>query len=196
MPTVLALWLIGLGIDVIWNPPRQPQKNGVVERSQGTAKRWSEPDTCTSAEELQARLDADDRRQRDAYPSLAGRSRSAAHPELRRPAPASWRRQAWSLTRVLDHLAGYVLPRRVDQVGNVSVYGRNLYVGKRAIGRTVYVTLDPHVKTWIVADEAGTMLKAEPAGELTASNIKALRLFSDDRRRRHAAKLLSHPAPA
>ena len=40
----LALWLIGLGIEVIWNPPRCPQANGVVERSQGTGKRWAEPE--------------------------------------------------------------------------------------------------------------------------------------------------------
>ena len=181
---------------MIWNPPRQPQKNGVVERSQGTAKRWSEPKTCQSAAELQTRLDADDRRQRETYPSLAGRSRLAAHPELRRPAPASWRRRPWSLERALEHLADYTLPRRVDQVGNVSVYGRNLYVGKRVIGRLVYVTLDPNTKTWIVAGADGTMLKAEPASELTAANIKALRLVDDGRRRRYAAKLLSHPRPA
>src|ERR671934_175688 len=40
LPTALALWLLGLGIELHWNPPRQPQRNGVVERSQGTGKRW------------------------------------------------------------------------------------------------------------------------------------------------------------
>src|SRR5688500_11212947 len=49
LPTDLALWLIGLGVDLWWNPPRRPQDNGVVERSQGTGKRWGEPHTCASA---------------------------------------------------------------------------------------------------------------------------------------------------
>ena len=33
LPTPFALWLVGLDIGVIWNPPRRPQDNGVVERS-------------------------------------------------------------------------------------------------------------------------------------------------------------------
>ena len=57
-PTDLALWLIGLGIGMVWNPPRRPQDNGVIERSQGTGKRWGEPATCADARELQRRLDA------------------------------------------------------------------------------------------------------------------------------------------
>src|SRR5205823_7991421 len=36
-PTELACWLVGLGVGVVWNPPRRPQANGVVERSQGAA---------------------------------------------------------------------------------------------------------------------------------------------------------------
>ena len=57
LPTDLALWIIGLGIGMIWNPPRQPEKNGVVERSQGTGKRWAEPKQCDSLEELQNNID-------------------------------------------------------------------------------------------------------------------------------------------
>src|SRR6266853_543045 len=56
LPTDLALWSIGLAVGVDCNPPRRPQDNGVVERSQGTAKRWGEPWTCDSPEELPRRL--------------------------------------------------------------------------------------------------------------------------------------------
>src|SRR5579863_4810664 len=76
LPTDLALWLIGLSVEVDWNPPRRPQDNGVVERSQGTAKRWTEPGTCAKPSELQQRLDEMDRIQRQEYPSIDGRSRS------------------------------------------------------------------------------------------------------------------------
>src|SRR3989442_7242466 len=67
LPTDLALWLVGLDIGMIWNHPRTPQENGVVERSQGTGKRWAEPRACTSVEDLQARLTTMDQIQREDY---------------------------------------------------------------------------------------------------------------------------------
>jgi hypothetical protein len=48
LPTDLALWLIGLGVDMPWNHPNRPQENGVVERSQGTGQCWAEPNACSS----------------------------------------------------------------------------------------------------------------------------------------------------
>src|SRR5215471_467782 len=98
LPTDLALWILGLGIDMIWNPPRQPQKNGVVERSQGTAKRWAEPHTCSSAE-LQQRLQEMDDIQRGEYPSVKGSSRLQAYPQLSHSGRAytrGWERTNWS----------------------------------------------------------------------------------------------------
>src|SRR3954447_21652203 len=68
LPTPLAAWLIGLGRRVTWIPPRTPQDNGGVERGQGVAKAWAEPDRCGSVAELQARLEAEDRVQRESYP--------------------------------------------------------------------------------------------------------------------------------
>src|SRR5438046_190655 len=85
LPTALALWLVGLGVGLTFNPPRQPQYNGVVEKSQDTGQRWAEPHTCRNAAELQARLDEVDRIQREEYPSLRGRSRLSVFPQLRQP---------------------------------------------------------------------------------------------------------------
>ena len=73
-PTALALWVIGLGVDVHWNNPRSPQENGVVERSQGTSNRWGEPWTCHTTAELQRRLDRMDRLHRESYPYRTVRS--------------------------------------------------------------------------------------------------------------------------
>jgi transposase InsO family protein len=49
LPTELGRWLLGLGIELVYNPPRQPQKNGVVERSQEVAPRWADPACCRDA---------------------------------------------------------------------------------------------------------------------------------------------------
>src|SRR6266446_5873385 len=70
LPPDLALWLLGLGIDVWWNAPHTPTQNGVVERSQGTGRRWAEPERCATAAELQQRLQEMDAIQREAYTSI------------------------------------------------------------------------------------------------------------------------------
>ena len=81
-PTELACWLIGLGIAMVWNPPRRPQANGVIERSQGVAKNGAEPWTCADAAALQHRLDETDRLQREAYAGPGERPRWQAFPGL------------------------------------------------------------------------------------------------------------------
>jgi hypothetical protein len=176
-PPVLALWLLGLGIGVIWNPPRQPQKNGVVERSQGTAKRWAEPEQCDSVEELQARLDEADGLQRDAYPYVQQRSRSVVWPALRhsgRPYTVAGEAEQWCLVRVLEHLGRYVVVRRADSSGKVSLYDRLRYVSVRQAGRLVVVQFDPERREWLFADESGTQVRSQAAEEMQAERIRTL----------------------
>lgn len=177
LPTDLALWLIGLGLGVDWNPPRRPQDNGVVERSQGTAKRWAEPGACATAAELQRRLEEMDGIQRQEYPSVRGRSRLEAFPGLAHSGRAytpAWERAHWSLAAVAAHLAGYAVPRRVDKSGTVSVYNRNPYVGKNHAGKGVHVMFDPEAIEWIFADEKGQQLRSRPAAEISREAIVGL----------------------
>jgi hypothetical protein len=179
LPPALALWLIGLGVAVAWNDPCCPQQNGVVERSQGTAKRWAEPQACATASELQARLDADDALQRERYPAAAGKSRCELFPELAhtgRPYREVDEADAWCLRRVRDHLAEYAVPRRVDSQGKVSVYNRNLYVGALHRGRDVWVQFDPDRSEWLISDNAGQQLRTLPAPEISAEPIRGLQL--------------------
>ncbi len=82
-PPELALWLIGLGIELGSIQPACPQQNGVVERAQGTGQNWAEPQTCRHPAELQQRCDVLERRQRERYPSRDGRSRWDVYPALR-----------------------------------------------------------------------------------------------------------------
>jgi len=176
-PPDLALWLIGLGIAMHWNDPRAPMQNGVVERSQGTGQRWAEPGQCGSVAELQKRLRTMDAIQRDSYPSVAGRSRAAAFPGLRhsgRPYSGAWERRHWHHRRVLRHLAGYAVPRRVDENGNVSLYHRPHYVGSAHRSKRVYVMVDPVRVQWVFTDVEGRQLRVQPADELHAKRIRTL----------------------
>jgi hypothetical protein len=177
LPTELALWLFGLGIEVTWNPPRRPQDNGVVERSQGTGKRWSEPPTCDGPGELQRRIDELDEIQRAEYPSIEGRSRLEAFPGLRHSGRAYRREEeasTWSLESALAHLSTYVVPREVDAKGVLSLGSRSRYVGTRFKGRRVYVSLDPCEVEWLVLGEDGVCYHRFKAEELTAERIVGL----------------------
>jgi transposase InsO family protein len=177
LPTDLALWLIGLGVEVIWNPPRCPQANGVVEQSQGTGKRWAEPETCRDITELRRRLQEQDRIQRELYPSINGRSRMEAFPELKHSGRAyrpEDEASQWDLSRVLNALAGHVLVRRVDGSGTISLYNRNRYVGKALKGQDVYVSLDPIDVEWVYSGRDGVCYRRQKAEELTVDRIRGL----------------------
>jgi hypothetical protein len=176
-PTELSLWLIGLGIEMHWNSPRSPQENGVIERSQGTSNRWCEPQTCATAEELQARLDRMDRLHREAYPYRERLSRMAYYSGLKHSG-RSYARESeemlWKWSRVTEHLSTYVLIRRVDRSGLVSLYNRGRYVGKIHQGKDVYVMYDPERNEWLFADREGRQLNRQPAGELSQERVMNL----------------------
>jgi hypothetical protein len=170
----LALWLIGLGVGLIWNPPRTPRRNGVVERSQGVGQNWAEPAACATAAQLQGRLDEFDRIHREEYPAIGGRSRREAYPRLSHSGRGYHRQREakqWDLTRVLNWLSESTVARRVDVNGKVSVYDRCHWVGRTHVGRSVWVTLDPETTEWVIMSEGGGVLKRTVATELTAERI-------------------------
>lgn len=179
LPTELALWLFGLGVEVVWNPPRRPQDNGVVERSQGTGKRWAEPLSCHSPAELQGRIDDLDRIQREHYPSIGGQSRLAAFPALchsgrtyRTEDEASF----WERDAALAHLSSYTVARDVDSAGVISLGNRSRYVGAALKGKRVYVSLDPHEVEWLIQSKQGVCYHRLKAEELTTERIVGLQV--------------------
>jgi hypothetical protein len=176
-PTDLSLWVIGLGVGIHWNNPRRPQENGVVERSQGTSDRWCEPWTCDSPEELQARLERIDRLYRDVYPYQERLSRAEYFPELAhsgRPYDPAREVEVWEWARVAEHLATYVVTRKVDSTGQVSLYGRGHYVGLIHRGKEVYVMYDPNRNEWVISDRDGNQLRCLPADWLSRQSVMDL----------------------
>jgi hypothetical protein len=177
LPTDLALWVLGLDVDLLFIPPCRPDKNGVIERSQGTGKRWAEPWKCATPAELQRHLEEMDVILREEYPSIAGQSRRKAFPGLahsgRRYSVAGERR-VWDLDRVLTRLAEYTAVRRVDRSGMVSLYNRTRYVGKLHRGKDIFVLLDPQRREWVFTDAGGRQLRCQPAEEISRERIVSL----------------------
>jgi hypothetical protein len=179
LPPPLALWLIGLGLDVIWIPPRTPQDNGVVERSQGVAFNWAEPDRCRDPKELQGRLDDEDRVQRESYPHGGFRSRMEAYPGLAhsgRPYSAAWERAHWSWDVVLSYLSGVMVPRKVDSSGKIGVYHDKLYVGTINRGKQVVLQFDAGTAEWVIGAPGGAELCRRRLTQFDAAGLRQLRI--------------------
>ena len=159
----------------MWNPPRQPQYNGVVERSNRLVKDWAEPETCHSAHELERRINREDAIQREEYPALAGRTRQEAFPALRTPRRTytlSWENRHWDLELVKEFLSHYAVPRRVDGSGKIGLYGGKLYVGTRHKRTDVLLHFDPTRVEWIVSDRQNHQLTRVPAEGITKRSLR------------------------
>jgi hypothetical protein len=185
LPVVLALWLIGLGVKVIWNDPGSPQQNAKVERSQGTGKRWAEPDHWKDVSELQSAVDDVDYIQRERYPVVPGRSRLAVFPDLRhsgREYTRSWEQSHWSFAKVADGLKEYTVPRLVRPNGSVSIYEEDYYMGAAYRGQTLLIQLDPGDRTWVICDAEGRQLRRHRARGICREEIVKLRLGKSRRR--------------
>jgi hypothetical protein len=170
----LALWLIGLGLEVIWNRPAQPQQNPKVERCQGVAAAWAEPQACVDLTQLRDQLDWACQTQRQDYPSIRGASRVETFPQLLRPRypyQPSEEPAFWKLDRVDQWLSQGLWCRRVGTTGVISMYGHRRSLGRRYRGQEVMVRFDRDRRYWVVADAGGVVLAQFLAWELSQERI-------------------------
>jgi hypothetical protein len=178
-PTAPALWVIGLGVGMHWNHPRSPAENGVVERPQGTSNRWCEPRTCATPEELQARLERMDRLYREDYRDRERKGRMGFYPGLGhsgRPDDPALEPKVWEWSRVAEHLSTYVVTRRVNRSGMVSLYDTSHYVGRMHQGETVFVMYDPGLNDWVFSARDGRQLRRLPAVQMSQERVMALNI--------------------
>jgi len=187
LPTVFALWLLGLGVQLHFNPACSPQDNGVIERANGTGQRWSEVQQCGSVAQLQARLNAADEIQRAYMPSIQGKSRLEAFATLRhsgRTYSRPWEQEHWSLDRAAEALETYVAKRQVGSQGSISLYYRQVYVGKGLKGREVRVQYDKDSTMWVINAADGVVVRTIPAIEVSRAKIMSLTMYADAKARR------------
>lgn len=177
LPSELALWLIGLGVEPIWNPPARPTCNPKVERCNGLTQQWAELQTCADRREAARRLDWVCRVQREEYPAIRGRARIEVFPALRAPRRVYQRareRALWDLARVDAFLARGCWRRRADRNGKVSIYGHGRSVGRPWAGQEMVVRFDASSRCWSVSNPGGEVVKQVPAEELTEGRIRSL----------------------
>ena len=165
---------------MIWNQPRRPQQNGVVERAQGTTNRWSEPEQCLGVSMLRDRMGEAVRMQRSRYPFRDGLTREQAYPQLLSNS-RQYRRETeaeqFSLQRIAEYLARGTSTRRIDSSGKISLWGRNHYISKSRAGDDVSVNFDPARWEWVIRDTSGDELRRDSTQELTQENVIGLNVL-------------------
>lgn len=161
----LAMWLIGLGVGVIWNRPRMPQDNAKVERGQGVLNNWVEPHRMADLSTLKERLHQEAHFQRAIYrvQRLKNKTRLEAFPDLKKTGRA-YNPQDFDLQRVLDFLAKGSWERTVTSEGQLSQFGKRLQAGYKYRNQSVSVRLDPQINHWTVYDKKGQSIKSVPSG--------------------------------
>jgi hypothetical protein len=183
LPTAIELWLAGLGVSVLFNPPGRPQHNGVVERSHGTLQRWADFKECPDFLELQRRVLQADLIQRERYPALAGKSRLEAFPELAVPHRAysrPWEEENWDMEKAKELLEAHVAYRQVMSKGQIKVYKRRIQVGRENYGKTVLVRYDAASECWTVSRADGSLLRSVSACDISRSSILTLSISDRD----------------
>ena len=105
-------------------------------------------------------------------------SRLAAFPQLHhsgQPYSRRWEADTWSLERVTQHLAEYVVGRVVCS-GRVTLYDQRYYVGRAYDRQTLFVQLDPDSCRWVIKKEQGREVRSHPARGITQAQIVKLRM--------------------
>ena len=178
VPTALALWLVGLGVKVVFGRPRRSTDNAVVERSHGILECWVEPEKRLDLPDLQATLDDFVHIQRAIYPSCDGQSRFATYPDIDCPRQVYQREQeasVWQLQRVLAYVATFRFTRTVEKNGRITHFTREYALGRQHQAQQVTVFLDADTCEWVVENRQGEIVKrflAEQLTYLTLSNMQ------------------------
>lgn len=174
----LALWLIAYDIDMIWNKPRSPQMNGVVEHMQDTSSRWAEIHNCKSYEELQQRLDRESFIQRQVFPvtRLKNKTRLETYPDLEQ-SDRKWNPNEFCPTRVYSFLAKKTFTRRVSPNGQIKLYGQIIGTLAKFKKLNVQVKFNPIDLNWEIYHDYKCIKRACSQGRMSMERLQNLSVY-------------------
>jgi transposase InsO family protein len=180
LPPAFALWLIGLGIKMVWNHPHCPKENAKVERCNGLIGSWGDPATCADEGAWRRHMAHVVTVPREQYrPSGGSPTRQERFPQLatnERRYRAAEEESAFDIERVKQYLAQGRWPRLVSKIGQITLYGKAYRVGRKWRGEQVWLRFDAVTTEWVVEDRAGKGLIRHAAQQITAERIRNLRV--------------------
>ena len=179
LPSAMGLWLVGLGLELIYGRPARSTDNAVVERSHGVLAQWVELDQRVNFEDCQQRLAWAVHTQRERYRLADGLTRLQSNPglytNLRGYDPQQDSRQ-WALDRVRQYLSGFQFRRKVECNGRITLFANNYSAGQQYAGQYIEIQFDELTSHWVMRTEYGQEIRRHPAKELTYEQISQLKL--------------------
>jgi hypothetical protein len=163
----------------VYGRPARSTDNAVVERSHGVLAPWVEPAQCAHLEACRQKLDWAVQTQRNRYPAVAKQPRSQAFPALfTNPAAYSVEGEAegWRMERVRTYLSQFRFRRKVEKLGQATLFANAYAVGRAASRTYVEFQLDGASEQWVIRDEVGVELRRLPSRELDYDKISQLQL--------------------
>lgn len=160
----LALWLIGMGIKVVWNRPATPQDNAKVERAQGVMGKWTDFQNCKDTFDLQVKLwkEADFYNYHFPIKRHRNKKRIEIFPQLEHTGK-NWNPNDFKLNRVLLFIAKGQWERKVSKNGQVSIFGKRFSIGSSYKHQIVSFKLKPNKNVWCVFDAKGQIIQEKPS---------------------------------
>lgn len=179
VPSALALWLAGLGVNMIYGRPAQSTDNAIVERCHGVLANWVIPEQQMGLKQLQEALDWAIHTQRERYRSVRCLTRAQAYPDLYTNS-RTYRRssdpQTWQISQAARYLSRYTFQRKVGKYGQISLFSSTYSVGRLLARAVVTITLDPRTFEWVIYDEQECEVKRLTSKELDYEQIALLQL--------------------
>lgn len=179
LPTDLVLWLVSIGIEVIFNDVRSPQQNGSVECTQRISSYWANPAQCANAQVLQVSLD------QVAYEHLyvfrqrskKDMTRAEQYPEL------TTKRERFdpldiNPQRAKDYLSSFRWPRQVFDNGRISIFGKKIVVGKAYAKLSVRIQYDQYTEQWVICLNNAKEIIHKQGPTITFQTLQNLTVFS------------------
>ncbi len=154
-PTRFHLWLLALGVEVIFGRPGQPRDQAVTERSHQTW--WHQVvqgQVFTDLEQLCHRLQERRTFLNEYLPceTLGNLPPLVAHPEThipRRPYRPEWEADQLDLSRAYAYLGQCRWFRRLSNVGTASLGGHTYSLGRQWYACDAEVTFDPQDRCFV-----------------------------------------------
>lgn len=158
---ILSLWLIGMGIQLILNPPGKPYYNGKVERAQGVLASWTEYKKCKDGFDLQLKLWEEGEFYNLHFPirRKQNRTRIEVYPNLLHT-EKEWNPSNFNLSNPLNVLKHWSWERKLTTNGAVKMYGIRKTVGKKYGDQNVTVRLNPITNEWQIFNRDNILFKS------------------------------------
>lgn len=176
-PSRLHLWLVALGIDVVFIDKQPPAAHAIIERTHQTmSKQALQGQPCSSQSELWYRLNERRAAINSRLPcrSLDGQPPLSVYPQAAqapRPYRLEWEEELLDLSRVDALLTSGRWFRQANRYGEFFISMQRYNQGKAHAGETLEITFDPVAHEFLAKSQGSDFSKRFQALGLTKTDL-------------------------